>query len=96
MPVVVPGSGANNFQGRYIIYHRWQGAITCANPVRGNWGGPPEGTPARPVAATDLGAAMRTSKPFRPKSVVRESTAERRPAPKSSSGGCAASPGARP
>jgi len=96
MPVIVPGSGANNFQGRYIIYHRWAGPIACANPVRGNWGGPPQGTPVRPVAATDLGAAMRTSKPFRPASVVREPTAERRPSPKAKSGGCAASPGARP
>jgi MYXO-CTERM domain-containing protein len=30
----------NNFQGRYIIRHEWDKPITCANPVRGRWGGP--------------------------------------------------------
>jgi len=34
-------SEENNFQARYIIRHRWEGAITCANPVRNVWGGPP-------------------------------------------------------
>ena len=32
-------SSRNNFQGRYIIKHRWDGAITCSDPNRGNWGG---------------------------------------------------------
>lgn len=31
----------NNFQGRYIIRHRWKGRISCTNPVRNRWGGPP-------------------------------------------------------
>ncbi len=35
--------GMNNFQGRYAIRHPWKGAITCANPQRGKWGGPPSG-----------------------------------------------------
>ena len=35
----------NNFQGRYAIRHPWKGAITCANPKRGVWGGPPAGEP---------------------------------------------------
>lgn len=30
----------NNFQGRYIIRHAWDGPITCAQPVFGSWGGP--------------------------------------------------------
>jgi hypothetical protein len=34
-------SSMNNFQGRYVILHPWEGAIACANPVRGRWGGPP-------------------------------------------------------
>ena len=33
----------NNFQARYAIRHAWTGPITCKDPVRGRWGGPPEG-----------------------------------------------------
>ncbi|TKD11926.1 DUF2330 domain-containing protein [Polyangium fumosum] len=36
-------SGINNFQGRYAIRHAWTGAVTCPNPRRGIWGGPPGG-----------------------------------------------------
>jgi MYXO-CTERM domain-containing protein len=46
-------SGFNNFQGRYAIRHPWKGPITCANPIRGRWGGPPGSSPnpwARNVA----------------------------------------------
>jgi hypothetical protein len=35
--------GVNNFQGRYAIRHAWNGPITCDNPQRGIWGGPPPG-----------------------------------------------------
>jgi hypothetical protein len=35
--------GINNFQGRYAIRHLWTGPIQCAHPVRGRWGGPPNG-----------------------------------------------------
>ncbi|MBL90914.1 MAG: hypothetical protein CMH56_03770 [Myxococcales bacterium] len=37
-----PGN-VNNFQGRYIIYHPWDGELTCdegQEPVYGEWGGP--------------------------------------------------------
>jgi hypothetical protein len=44
----------NNFQARYAIRHEWTGAIACANPVRGRWGGPPGGSQQGPVAARDL------------------------------------------
>jgi hypothetical protein len=37
------GMGINNFQARYAIRHPWKGRITCANPRRGVWGGPPPG-----------------------------------------------------
>ena len=30
----------NNFQGRYIIRHRWDGTVSCDEPVYGRWGGP--------------------------------------------------------
>ncbi len=31
----------NNFQGRYIIRHRWNEPVDCPAPVFGRWGGPP-------------------------------------------------------
>ena len=33
-------AGMNNFQARYAIRHSWPGAVQCANPRRGRWGGP--------------------------------------------------------
>jgi MYXO-CTERM domain-containing protein len=53
-------STANNFQGRYIIRHKWAGAIKCANPQRNIWGGPPGsyGVPP-PAPATNLASAPR-------------------------------------
>src|SRR5262249_58461130 len=33
--------GHSRFQGRYIIRHYWEGAITCQNPQFGIWTGPP-------------------------------------------------------
>jgi len=41
----------NNFQGRYAIRHPWTGAITCKEPIRGMWGGPPAGAAPAPLAA---------------------------------------------
>jgi hypothetical protein len=49
----------NNFQGRYIIRHPWEGQITCQNPRRGIWGGPPNGGGFQPTAARDLAFAQR-------------------------------------
>jgi len=50
-------AGMNNFQARYAIRHEWTGKMECSDPVRGVWGGPPEGSQqvaAGPTAATDL------------------------------------------
>ena len=44
-------SSINNFQGRYVILHRWEGSIACENPQRGIWGGPPDGPTPKPFAA---------------------------------------------
>ncbi len=44
-------SSVNNFQGRYVILHPWEGQIACENPQRGNWGGPPGRPEPRPFAA---------------------------------------------
>ncbi len=49
-----PDQGANNFQGRYIMRNRWSGPITCATPVFGRWGGPPDDEQAVTRARTSL------------------------------------------
>jgi hypothetical protein len=50
----------NNFQGRYAIRHAWTDAVTCQNPQRGRWGGPPSGQQmAKPQGATDTAFAPR-------------------------------------
>jgi hypothetical protein len=54
----------NNFQGRYIIRHYWQGAVACTAPKYDIWGGPPgsgDGTSWRPTptAAQGLATAQR-------------------------------------
>jgi MYXO-CTERM domain-containing protein len=50
----------NNFQGRYAIRHAWTGPITCDNPVRGRWGGPPgDEIAADTQAATNIAFAPR-------------------------------------
>ncbi len=51
----------NNFQGRYIIRHYWNGPVACKDPRYDNWGGPP-GNPfggAEPTAAKGLATAPR-------------------------------------
>ena len=50
-------SPTNNFQARYIIRHKWAGAIKCQNPVRNVWGGPP-GSYGVPPPATATGLAF--------------------------------------
>ena len=56
-----PG-GMNNFQGRYIILHRWDGAVACENPMRGEWGGPPGSSPTpMPGVPPSLAAPPATS-----------------------------------
>jgi len=66
----VQAGGSNNFQGRYIIRHYWEGKVTCDNPVYGRWGGrpgagwdqsamAPSSGNGRPEAAKDLASAPR-------------------------------------
>jgi hypothetical protein len=58
-------SPVNNFQGRYAIRHAWTGPITCNEPRRGVWGGPPPGheqvdaASTSPIAATRIAFAAR-------------------------------------
>jgi hypothetical protein len=53
----------NNFQGRYAIRHPWTGPISCENPRRGMWGGPPGSgygaPPPAPTAVRDVAFAPR-------------------------------------
>ena len=46
-PGEVKRASSNQFQGRYIIRHYWQGKVECANPRYGRWGGPPNGSTKR-------------------------------------------------
>jgi hypothetical protein len=53
-------SHVNNFQGRYAIRHEWEGEVSCENPRRGIWGGPPAGhQQAATEVAKDLAFAAR-------------------------------------
>ena len=47
----------NNFQGRYIIRHYWDGPVACENPQRGIWGGPP----SDPTSDASVSAAENTA-----------------------------------
>src|SRR6185369_14157528 len=57
----VTAGGVNNFQGRYIIRHYWDGPVACKSPVYNEWGGPPGNPSARPgpTAAKGLATAPR-------------------------------------
>jgi hypothetical protein len=52
-------SPQNYFQARYAIRHEWTGPISCPNPVRGVWGGPPDGNRQPPIAAGRIAFAPR-------------------------------------
>ncbi len=54
----------NNFQGRYVILHRWEGPVACENPLRGTWGGPPDGSSPRPFAAGNTALQGVSNKTF--------------------------------
>jgi hypothetical protein len=51
---VVP-TGQNMFQGRYIVRHRWDGDISCEDPIFDRWGGSPRNV----EGAKDLAFAPR-------------------------------------
>lgn len=56
----VSEASRNTFQGRYIILHPWRGAVRCASPSRGRWGGPTRQLDRHPVeAARNLGHVRR-------------------------------------
>ena len=62
MSTKVTNEGINNFQGRYVILHPWDGPVACEAPRRGMWGGPTsqQQLASSPVmAATNLAFAPR-------------------------------------
>jgi hypothetical protein len=59
LPGEVKADSVNNFQGRYIIRHYWQGKVACTSPRWGIWGGPPGGGEKQTEAARDLANAPR-------------------------------------
>ncbi|MBP8806880.1 MAG: DUF2330 domain-containing protein [Kofleriaceae bacterium] len=62
LPTEVMRGAGNAFQGRYVILHPWTQEVTCADPHRGRWGGPPLGAQlagAGLQAATDTAFAPR-------------------------------------
>jgi MYXO-CTERM domain-containing protein len=50
-------AGTNNFQARYAIRHPWTGAVACASPRRGVWGGKPGGGEPPALAAQKVAFA---------------------------------------
>ncbi len=62
-------SGGNGFQARYVIRHPWTGPVTCDNPRRNVWGGPPGSNGPATSAARDLASASREG--FSLRSMVR-------------------------
>jgi hypothetical protein len=52
-------SAQNFFQARYAIRHWWTGPVKCEHPVRGVWGGPPDGNYQPTIAASKLAFAPR-------------------------------------
>jgi hypothetical protein len=55
-------SSVNNFQGRYVILHRWESELTCSSPQRGMWGGPSGGPAPKPFAAGNTALQGGTTK----------------------------------
>ena len=49
--------GVNNFQGRYIIRHYWNGPVACKDPAYDTWGGAPGNPDARPTPTAAKGLA---------------------------------------
>jgi hypothetical protein len=73
---VQPANGTfNNFQGRYVILHPWDTAVSCQSPQPGQWGGqnggsapPAQGTTnaalsGAPPSAADLSKLLSQSLP---------------------------------
>jgi hypothetical protein len=57
-------TGRNNFQGRYIIRHFWDGEVECENPRRGIWGGRNGGADDASAASNVGFAAGGNSRPL--------------------------------
>jgi hypothetical protein len=55
----MPGGNYNSFQGRYVILHPWAGELSCQDPIRGDWGGDPNGNfGSRPMTQSSANGAL--------------------------------------
>jgi MYXO-CTERM domain-containing protein len=59
MSSAVTHDSTNNFQGRYVILHPWDGALSCEAPKRGIWGGQNHTQQLATQAASNLAFAPR-------------------------------------
>ena len=55
-PVTAQARLTNGFRARYAVLNRFEGALACASPQRGRWGGPRPGEAPRPIP-TDIAPA---------------------------------------
>jgi len=53
----------SNFQGRYVILHPWEQAISCQNPSRGQWGGPSGMLGTAPMSQAPTNSALMGATP---------------------------------
>ncbi|MCB9684206.1 MAG: DUF2330 domain-containing protein [Alphaproteobacteria bacterium] len=63
-------SGSNQFQGRYVILHRWEGEVACKSATHGRWGGPPDGGEQTTAAPSRLSAPAAKTAPMALASVL--------------------------
>jgi hypothetical protein len=75
---IVGDEQANNFQGRYIIRHRWKHAVKCEHPQYGVWGGDPDAAPSDDASSQigligggGMGAVFGTSPPVAARGLAR-------------------------
>ena len=85
-------SAGNQFQGRYVILHPWEGELSCEQPRRGVWGGPgPGGSASTSTAPSPLrGGTTEVASAAQLKDVLYEEPPG--PAPEVPAGGCSAAP----
>jgi hypothetical protein len=73
--------GVNNFQGRYIIRHYWQGKVACKEPRYGRWGGPPGSDPYASMNGSSAPVSAAKGLAMAPRGKVNLKSSVRSPVP---------------